>query len=118
MMTAETNDINLGLPGSFSVAGFVNDAEGLSPVPAVYVWAFNNSDPILATEYGIFQLSDLGTGIRQNLNFANSFVAAEFGSFNSSTGVATLQAVPEPSTYALFAGILAIGYIAVCRRCS
>ena len=117
MLTTETIDFGEGLPGSISDGGFVNDAEGLDPAPAVYLWAFNNSNASLATEYGIFRLSDLGTGIRQNLNFANSFVAAEFGSFNSSTGVATLQAVPEPSTYALFAGILAIGYIAVRRRC-
>lgn len=124
MLTTITTDFGLGFDGSFSVSGTVPDAGANSSTPGlsppIYVWAFNNSDASLASEYGIFQLSNLESGlpplgVSQSIDFANEFVVSEFGSFNSSTGVATLQAVPEPSTYALLAGILAFGFIVVRR---
>lgn len=117
MLTTTVTDYSNGFNGSFTVSGSVADAGGTAP--AVYVWAFNNAVASSASEHGIFELSALESGvpplgITQSLDLATNFVSAPVGSFSG--GVATLQAVPEPSAFAALAGVMALGWVAVRRR--
>lgn len=119
MLTTTITDFGSGLNGSFNASGSVQDAGGNQP--PVYVWAFNNSNATIASEHGIFQLSNLSNGVpplgtTQSLDFASNFVSAPVGSFGG--GVGTLTAVPEPSTYTGLIGVALIGFAYWRRMCA
>ena len=97
----------------------------------IYFWAFNDSILSNATEWAIVRNSDSSwlvpsdptpgsTSINLGVSTGTRFI--EFGDESSNLGptaaefnVQTMLVVPEPSTYALFAGILSIGYVVVRR---
>ncbi|WP_309396947.1 PEP-CTERM sorting domain-containing protein [Cerasicoccus maritimus] len=118
MLTTTIFNPGGSLPGTFAASGTVEDAGGTQP--AIYVWAFNNSVASSATEYGIFQMPNLVSGevpsTSQSLDFAADLVATWYGTFNSETGIGQLQAVPEPSTYALLLGVATLGWVFQRRR--
>lgn len=120
LISTLTTDFGIGLTGSFTASNAAApDAGGNQP--PLYVWAFNNSDASSATEYGIFQLTPLANGVsplgvNQSLDFETDHVDVLFGSYNSGTGVGSLGVVPEPSVYAVTAGLLALTWVMVRRR--
>ena len=97
----------------------------------IYFWAFNDSDLPSATEWAIvgnsapdwFVPSDPTPGITSiNLGVSTETRFIEFGTESSNLGptgselnVQTGLIVPEPSTYALIAGIFTLGYIIIRR---
>ena len=89
---------------------------------SLYVWFFdtlNTPNIIAEQEFGLFSSTNTewignGDGV---LDFNNLLIGdidiVEFGSIEAA-GI-SLTPVPEPSTYALFVGVLAIGYIVIRR---
>lgn len=108
---------NTGVPGSFPDDPSFTGAQ-------IYVWAFNNSDPASATEWGIF------SGPTTNANWQLPFASDELKSLASSAyssivvgGTSgsdptnyTLAAIPEPGTVAAVFGLLALSFAMVIRR--
>ncbi|MGK0456334.1 MAG: hypothetical protein ACJAUA_000632 [Zhongshania aliphaticivorans] len=98
---------------------------------AIYFWAFNSSDVSLATEWAIVSNTDLSWFVPSDSPIPGSTSidiggladtrSIEFGNLSSNLGIGdqlniqTALLVPEPSTYALFAGVLAFGYIVIRR---
>lgn len=105
--------------GSGTGNGIINET--------LYVWFFDtNSAPsdINSQEYGLFTGSDAnwtakGDNIFSDFNFldVNIIDSAVFGSDLGASSI-SLQAVPEPSAYAALAGLLALGWVMVRRRCA
>lgn len=89
----------------------------------LYTWVFNSGTPGSATEWGIFTSSSTnwGTGTdnigTSTLSTSFETMSAVVGTINSgSTDTYSLQAVPEPSTYAAIAGFAVLGVVALRRR--
>ena len=116
LLTATTTDFNAGQDGSFNATGDVSDANGTTP--KLYIFAFNAPVSTQATEYGLAELPNLANGVLPNgidQQFSmNSVVATHVGTYTS--GVLTLEPIPEPSTYALIGGLTVLGYVCIRRR--
>ena len=99
----------------------------------IFFWAFNDPDLSSATEWAIVRNTDSTwmvpadpvpgtTNIDLGANTPTRII--EFGAESATVSLggslnvqsALVSAVPEPSTYALFAGILSIGFVAVRRH--
>jgi hypothetical protein len=89
---------------------------------SLFVWFFDTTNMpvlILDQEFGLFSSSSLEwTAKGDSVSDFNSLVIedidiVEYGSIVN--GGVSLAPVPEPSTYALFAGVLAFGYIVIRR---
>jgi hypothetical protein len=110
--------------GSFLSIGqntYTLPASGVNSGDKLYVWVFNNAVAASASEWGIFSSSSVQWNMPVDPN-TNTLSTATIdniiagGSLGSSTTEYTLSAVPEPSTYALFAGTLALAWVAIRRR--
>ena len=95
-----------------------NSFSGLTQGNKFYTWVFNAADGASATEWGIFSSSnslwsvpaDIGVATLTTSVIDNLVVGGTSGSNY------TLAAVPEPSAYAVLAGVLSLGYATVRRR--
>ena len=100
------------LPATFPVT---------SGTQQLYMWVFNSSNPATATQWGIF--TDASWTFPPNLGAANMTMNSSGiqplrygGTTGSDYELASIPAVPEPSTFALLAGAMAIGITFICRR--
>jgi len=113
IMSTATTNLALGSGAFTANNAAVPDAAGT--LPALYVWAFNNPVPSLATQWGIFQGPNLANGIAplgitQSVDFSADTVTMVFGT-SFSGGHGTVGLIPEPSTYALMIGVAALGLV-------
>ena len=117
----ELGTVNATPTGDFISIGNSFDIANISGINAgdqLYSWVFNSTSASTATEYGIFSSTiptwdvapDLGTTTLSSATMNNTLVGTGFA-LASVGGV-----VPEPSTYALFAGALALAFVAIRRR--
>jgi len=121
--TAFNNAVNLGgsvstnsastvfLPGSWS------ETEDATPSVS-FGWLDTTSfQNVLSLSGGGWAVSDLYQ-MSQNTEgvYIGSFGLNAAGEFVFSTSASTFSAVPEPSTYAAIAGVLALGFVAFRRR--
>jgi hypothetical protein len=89
------------------------------PGDNLYMWVFNSAVASSATEWGVFSSStwimpnDLGIVSLTSSLIDNVVVG---GTSGSDFTLASVAPIPEPSTYAALAGLLALGYVVVRRR--
>lgn len=110
--------------GLFNADGTIFSTGNSVTIPAVeepqvgsnlYMWVFDSSDPSTSSEWGLFGSSnwlmppDLAS-VSLTSNLIDNVVFGDVSGNNFIT-----SPVPEPSTYALLAGILSIGYVVVRR---
>jgi sugar lactone lactonase YvrE len=90
---------------SGTVSTFINGGAGLNDPTGL---AFDSSGNLYVANYGSNTISEYsGTGTLINSSFASGFNDPEFLAFST---------VPEPSTFALLAGIAALGFVGWRRR--
>ena len=101
--TNERHTTNLDLSGFNALFGFIAPSKRLF-VPDGYSGAIVNSEIVM--EGYSFQSLGIVEGVIASLTFTT----------DSGGDSMTLTAVPEPSAFAAFAGFLALGLVACCRR--
>lgn len=85
----------------------------------MYVWVFNNSSGIVATEMGIFtSTSWLWPNDLTTANLASSLIGAPGVILGAQSGsdYTLIAAVPEPAEFAMLIGVLALGVVLWRRR--
>jgi len=101
----------------FSLGGYDFDAltvDGdLTYAGALTLSLVNGFTLLAGDELQLFDVTGDYNGAFSSITFTN---AALGGSFNYATGTLTVSAVPEPSTYAVIFGVLALGFVIWRRR--
>jgi hypothetical protein len=104
--------INNGLGSAGHIFGEIQDIESdyLLNNPRLFVWAFNDANPLAATEWGIFGAAtgwefpmEDGAVVLSTFEIGNTSTEVVRGVYDSGSSQLQLGAVPEPTSLALLA---------------
>jgi hypothetical protein len=106
--------------GSFLSIGnsFTVPTNGINSGDRLYTWVFNASSAASATQWGIYSSSNVQwtMPVDPNTNTLSTTTIDNVIAGGTSGNNYTLVAVPEPGTYALIIGGLALAWVAIRRR--
>lgn len=116
----EVGTVTAASSGSFTSAGnsfSLPLAGSLASGTKLYTWVFNTSDVANATEYGIFSSVSTLWNVAPDLGTTTLTTSVPMTQvFGGSSTLNLASVIPEPSTYALLVGALALGFVAIRRR--
>ena len=101
--------------GNFS---YTVPTNGINSGDRLYTWVFNSSDAASASEWDIYSSTNVQwtMPVDPNTNTLSTSTIDNVIAGGTSGNNYTLAAVPEPSTYALIIGGLALAWVAIRRR--